>query len=82
MRERDYKQQHWIEMLALPRQNTIMPISGLIHRVRWYYDFCLNVGCLAIENLVKQKLSTCILLPVITKYVPSYFQLFVDNGLI
>ena len=48
--ERDYKQQHWIEMLALPRQNTIMPISGLLHRVRWYYDFCLNIGCLAIEK--------------------------------
>ena len=47
--ERDYKQQHWTEMLALPRQNTIMPISGLLHKVRWY-DFCLNIGCLAIEK--------------------------------
>ena len=46
--ERVPKQQHWIEMLALPRQNTIMPLSGLLHRVRWYYDFCLNIGCLAI----------------------------------
>ena len=66
-RERDYKLQHWIEMLALPRQNTIMPLSGLLHRVRRFYDFCLNIGCFAIEKRVKQIFSTWILLPVITK---------------
>ena len=65
--ERDYKQQHWIKMLALPRQNTIMPLSGLLHRVRRCHDFCLNNGCFAIEKRVQQKISSCILLPVITK---------------
>ena len=80
--ERDYKPQHWIEMLALPRQNTIMPLSGLLHRVRRFYDFCLNIGCFAIEKRVKQKFSTWILLPVITKYVQPYFQLLVDKELI
>ena len=79
--ERDYKLQHWIEMLALPRQNTIMPLSGLLHRVRRFYDFYLNIGCLAIEKRVK-KFSPWILLPVITKYVKPYFQLLVDKGLI
>ena len=34
--ERDYIQQHWVEMLALPRQKTIMPLSGRLHRVRRY----------------------------------------------
>ena len=67
--ERDYKLQHWIEMLALLRQNTIMPLSGLLHRIRRFYDFCLNIGWFAIEKRVKQKFSPWILLPVITKYV-------------
>ena len=80
--ERDYTQQHWIEMLALPRQNTIMPLSGLLHRVHWYYDLCLNIGCLAIEKRVKQNISTWILLSVITKLVGQYFKLLVDKGLI
>ena len=80
--ERDYKLQHWIEMLALPRQNTIMPLSGLLHRVRRFYDFCLNIGCFAIEKRVKQKFSPWILLPVIIKYVRPYFQLLVEKGLI
>ena len=80
--ERDYKLQHRIEMLALPRQNTIMPLSGLFHRVRRFYDFCLNIGCFAIEKRVEQKISPWILLPVITKYVRPYFQLLVDKGLI
>ena len=80
--ERDYKLQHWIEMLALLRQNTIMPLSGLLHRVRQFYDFCLNIGCFAIEKRVKQKFLIWILLPVITKYVRPYFQLLVDKGLI
>ena len=76
------KLQHWIEMLALPRQNSIMPHSGPLHRVRRFYDFCLNIGCFAIEKRVKQKFSPWILLPVITKYVRPYFQLLVDKGLI
>ena len=79
--ERDYKQ-HWIEMLPLSRQITIMSLSGLLHRVRQYYDFCLNIGCLAIEKRVKQIFSTWILLPVITKLVWPYFQLLVDKLLI
>ena len=74
--------QHWIEMLALSRLNTIMPLSDLLHRVRRYYDFCLNIGCFAIEKRVKQKFSTWKLSPVITKYVRPYFQLLVDKGLI
>ena len=81
-RERDYKLQHRIKMLALPRQNTIMPLSGLLHGVRRFYDFCLNIGCFAIEKRVKQTFSTWILLPVIAKYVRPYFQLLVDKGLI
>ena len=80
--ECDSKQQHWIEMLALSRQNTIMPLSGLLRRVRRYYDSCLNIGCLAIDKRVKQIFSTWILLPVITKLVRPYFQLLVDKGLI
>ena len=80
--EHDYKQQHWIEMLALLRQNTIIPLSGLLNRLRRYYNFCLNIRCLAIEKRVKQIFSTWILLPVITKLVQPYFQLLVDKGLI
>ena len=81
--ERDYKLQHWIEMLALPRQNTIMPLSSLLHRVRRFYDVCLNIACFAFEKKrVKQKFSTWISLSVITKYVQPYFQLLVDKGLI
>ena len=76
------KQQHWIEMLALPRQNTIMPQSGLLHRVHIYYDFCFNIECVAIEKWVKQKFSSLILLALITKYVRPYFQLLVDEWLI
>ena len=72
--ERDYKLQHWIEMLALPRQNTIMPLSGLLHRVHRFFDFYLNIGCFAIEKRVKQKFSTWMLLPVITKYVRPIFS--------
>ena len=71
-----------IEMLALPRQNTTMQLLGLLHRVRRFYDFCLNIGCLAIEKRVKQKFLPWILMPVITKYVRPYFQLLVDKGLI
>ena len=52
--ECDYKQQHWIEMLALLRQNSIMPSSGLLHRVRRYYDFCSNIGCFAFAKWAKQ----------------------------
>ena len=81
-RERDYKQQHWIEMLALPRQNTIMPLLGLLHRVRRFYDFCLSIDCFAIAKRLKQTFSTWTLVPVITKYVRPYFQLLVDKGLI
>ena len=77
-----YLQQHWIEMLALSRQNIIMPLSGLRQRLRQYYDFCLNIGCLAIEKRIEQKFSTWILLPVTTKYVRPYFQSLVDKGLI
>ena len=80
--ERDYKQQHWVEMLASPRQNTIMPLSDLLHRVCRCHDFWLNIGCFAIEKRVKRKFSSWILLPVITKYVRPYFQLLVDKGLI
>ena len=69
-------------MLALPRQNTIMPLAGLFHQVRRYYDFTLNMGFFAIQKRVKQKFLTWILLLVITKYVQPYFQLLVDKGLI
>ena len=48
--ERDYKLQHWIETVALPRQNTILPLSGLLHRVRRFYDFCLNIGFSELKN--------------------------------
>ena len=72
--ERDYKQQHWIEMLALSKQNTIMPLSDILHWVRWYYDFFLNIGCVAIEKRVKQKFSTWILLLVIAKLVRPYLN--------
>ena len=51
--ERDYKQQHWIETLALPRHNTIRPLSDL-HRVRRYNYCCSNTGCVLIEKHVKQ----------------------------
>ena len=63
-------------------QNVSMSLSGLHHRVRRFYDLCLNIGCFAIETRVKQKFSTWLLLPVITKYVRPYFQLLVDKGLI
>ena len=69
-------------MFASSRLNTIMPLSGLFHRVRRYYDFCLIIGCFAIPKRVKQKFSAWMLLPVITKYVWPYFQLLVDKGFI
>ena len=64
------------------RGRTIIPLSDLLHRVRRFYDFCLNIGCFAIEKRDKQKFSPWISLPVITKYVRLYFQLLVDKGLI
>ena len=67
----DYKQQHWIEMLAEAQlhQTTIRPF----HRVHRYHAFCLNIECFSIEKRVKLKVSTWILLPVITKYLRPHF---------
>ena len=53
--ERDYNQQHWIEMLALPKHNTIRPIPGLPHRVHRYHDICWNIGRLSIEKTFQTK---------------------------
>ena len=40
--ERDYKHQHWIEMLALPWQNIIMPLSSLLHQVRFWHGLQIS----------------------------------------
>ena len=50
---RDYTQQHWIETLALPRHNTIRPLSDL-HRVRRCNCCCSNTGCVLIENMLNK----------------------------
>ena len=54
--------------------------SGLLHRVRRYYDFCFNIPRFAIKERDTQQFATWILLPVITKYVQPYFQLLVIEG--
>ena len=56
-RERDNNEQHWVEMVALPRHNTITPLSGLLHRVHRYYDFFSNDGGCAIEKRIEQNFS-------------------------
>ena len=72
--EIDYKQQRFIETLALQRQNTILLPLGLLHRGRRYYDFCLNIGCVTIEKRAKQNISTWISLPVITNMCDHIFN--------
>ena len=79
---RDYEQQHWIEMLAMPSHNTTRPVSGLLHQVHRYHDIRFNIVYISIQKRVKQKLSTRISLPVITKYMRPYFQHLVAKGLI
>ena len=56
-RGRDNNEQHWVEMMALPRHNTITPLAGLLRRVHCYYDFFLNNGGCSIEKRIERNFS-------------------------
>ena len=60
--EYDYKQQHWIELLALRSHKTIRPLSGRLHRVRRYFEFWLNI---------KAKPHGCCIFSMILHEAPS-----------